>query len=280
MSWGLTPISCIRPRTKGVHACSGVFLPLLWAGVYSPPPPPLLLHALCWDRTLIGGVPPLRWPGMGLPPSSSACRALGAHAAWGVPRWPPRGSPPPPPLHAVRWELTLLRGCPLLLLLVWVFHPLPLWHAVHWERTLPFGGGPPLPPASACAQWVRAACPPPPPARPRVARTAGAGGPLLRPGTGRTVESCADLFEGPPLAPAARCGRALLCGGFPPSFPPLAAALIKRAHPFGGSPRLVISYVVSSRREQVLRDCVPLLLRFRPPPVFRGPMAVLATGGP
>ena len=48
-------------------------------------------------------------------------------------------SPPPPSVHAVRWERTLLGGCPLLfrLLLAPVGPPLPLGHAVRWERTMP-----------------------------------------------------------------------------------------------------------------------------------------------
>ena len=51
---------------------------------------------------------------------------------------------PPSPLHAVRWERRLLRGCPLLFLLVQGVTLLPLWHAMRWERTLPFRGVPPF----------------------------------------------------------------------------------------------------------------------------------------
>ena len=97
-------------------------------------------------------------------------RALGAHAAWGVPlpvglvfplpslfcmhcarsahcsgfcQWFPQGTGSPPPLHAVRWECTLLRGFPLLLLLACRF----LSH--------PFSGMP-------CAGSARRRLPPPP----------------------------------------------------------------------------------------------------------------------
>ena len=48
----------------------------------------------------------------------------------------------PPSLHAVRWELTLLRWGPFLILLLLLLGAplLPLWHAVRWEHTLPCGG--------------------------------------------------------------------------------------------------------------------------------------------
>ena len=47
---------------------------------------------------------------------------------------------PPPSVHAVRWERTLIGGCPLLVLLSPGDPLLPLGRAVRWERTLPYGG--------------------------------------------------------------------------------------------------------------------------------------------
>ena len=82
----------------------------------SDPTPPLpLLHAVRWERTLIGGSPG------------------DLHGGWGS----------PPPLHAVRLECTLLGGFPLLLLLVRGAPPFPHWHTVIWEHKLLFRGSPP-----------------------------------------------------------------------------------------------------------------------------------------
>ena len=48
-------------------------------------------------------------------------------------------------LHGVRWEFTLIRGCPLLLLILARWVPfLLLGHAMLWEYTLPYRGVPPF----------------------------------------------------------------------------------------------------------------------------------------
>ena len=82
--WGLPPISCIRPRTKGVHACLGGAPPLSFGLESAPPLSSPYLHAMLWERTLLGGGPfgPQWGPGFSPVP---ACRALGAHAARGCP---------------------------------------------------------------------------------------------------------------------------------------------------------------------------------------------------
>ena len=46
-------------------------------------------------------------------------------------------------MYAVRWERTLLGGCPLLILFVQGFPLFPCWHTVRWESALPFGDPPP-----------------------------------------------------------------------------------------------------------------------------------------
>ena len=54
-SWGLPPISCIRPRTKGVRACSWSVPPSpSWCLPYLPL---LILNAGRWERTLLEGCP-------------------------------------------------------------------------------------------------------------------------------------------------------------------------------------------------------------------------------
>ena len=93
------------------------------------------------------GVPPLPPLGQRYPhPSSPACLAQGAHAAWGVIPLGPlgQGVPTLPLLHGVRWEHTLIGGgAPPFSLLARGPPHLPLLHAVHEVHTLPFGGGPP-----------------------------------------------------------------------------------------------------------------------------------------
>ena len=141
-SWGFPLISCIRPLTKGVCACSGgAPPPLLRSGVCPPPllpipaccalgahdargvfPPPLppgsgvpfllLGHAMCWERTLLyRGVPPFlwAWPARRRRARSVPCPLL-----------PSRG------VHPLLLVL-LARGVPLLL----------IGHVMRWERTLP-----------------------------------------------------------------------------------------------------------------------------------------------
>ena len=112
----MPPISCIRLRTKGVRTCLGGASPLSFEMDSALTFFSLSLHALCWGCTMLGG---------------SLCGGLGV---WG----------PPPPLHAVRWERTLLGGCPLIFLLAQGVPLLPLRHAVRWERMLPFRGFPPF----------------------------------------------------------------------------------------------------------------------------------------
>ena len=149
-SWGLPPISCIRPRTKGVCACSVGAPPLLRAGRCSPPPP-RVPECRTLEAHAARGVPPPRWPGLpppslsyilcagsahcsggppvaslGVsPPPSPSCRALGAHTAQGMPPPPPPGSVSPP-LPSLAYRAL---GA----------------HAV-------VRGGPPLPPGSSCAR--------------------------------------------------------------------------------------------------------------------------------
>ena len=151
------------------------------------------------------------------------------------------------------------------------------WHSVRWKRTLLFGGVSPfLCPRAArggCARWLRAAClrcPPHPPARTRVARTAWAGGGFLL--------LVPAAWWGPALpclgvsrwSLAVSRGCALLVGGFPPSFPSLAAAHIKRAQTFRGSPSLVSGFSHAARGERALQGFVLRL----PPVLFpRDPMA-------
>ena len=130
-SWGFPPISCISPRTKGMRACSGGAPPSLssWGPAPLSPPPPCTMYA------------------------SGACCSGGLLRAL-VGFWVP-----PPPLHAVRWERTLLGGCPLLSLVSPGAPLLLLGHAVRWEPTLPYGGSPPssglIPPAVPSLSWLR-----------------------------------------------------------------------------------------------------------------------------
>ena len=126
-----------------------------------------------------------------------------AHAAWGVSPPPSPGSGSPP---------ILLMAC----------RALRAHAAVQ--------GDPPLPLSSVCTRWVRAACPPPPPARTLAVRNAGDEGHPL------PVLSCSGV---PPRVPAARFGCTLL--GCPPPFSPLAAARVKRAIVWGiSSPRSLL----------------------------------------
>ena len=62
--------------------------------------------------------------------------------AWEVTPFSILPHPPPPPLlHAVRWERTLIGGCPTISLLVQGPPPFPLLYDVHRVRTLQFDGG-------------------------------------------------------------------------------------------------------------------------------------------
>ena len=135
-----------------------------------------------------------------------------------------RGSPPP--LHAVRWERTLLGGCPLLVPL------LPLGHVVRWERILPFRRIPLaiLVRPARCGHTRSGPCPFLPARGLRA--LLGLGGPPPRPlwsGPGCAGESCAGIIGGPPCAPAARRGLALLDGSSPSPFPPSAATHVRHA---------------------------------------------------
>ena len=60
------------------------------------------------------------------------------------------------------------------------------------------------------------------------------------------------VIGGTPCSLAACRGRALLGGGSPPYFPPLAAAHIKRAQPFGGSSRLISNSIAAACGEYAL----------------------------
>ena len=86
----------------------------------------------------------------------------------------------------------------------------------------------------------------------------------------------------PPRALDVCRGRALLGGGSPsPSLsPPLAAACVRRARPFGGSPLLRLSAVGFMRRARASGVFVPLLLLSLYRALFRGPMAVLSCHRP
>ena len=168
---------------------------MAWSG----PPPSLSCMPCAGSARCLGG-PQVVSSGVA-PPPSPACRALVAHAAQGVPPPPPPGSgiPPLPSL---------------------TYRTLGAHAAVQ--------GGPPLPPGSACTRWVRAAYTPPSPARARVARAAGAGGPPLHPGPGRAGGSRTAVFGGPMLLclgipPCARC-MPWVCAarwGVPLPLPPL-----------------------------------------------------------
>ena len=76
--------------------------PAKWVPPPSPPclgvPPPLpAWHAVCEERTLIGGCPLLFHLLVGgSPPPSPASRAQGAHASWWVDPLPPLLQPPQP----------------------------------------------------------------------------------------------------------------------------------------------------------------------------------------
>ena len=78
---------------------------------------------------------------------------------------------------------------------------------------------------------------------------------------------------------AARHGRALLGGGSPPSSPPLAAAHVKRARPFWGSPYLVPGSSHDAPWERALPGFVPFL---RLPPILSSllPYGIMAVRTP
>ena len=125
LQWGASVGLGVRPPSplsgRARRACApaqGVLPPPPLGQV--PPPPPLLLHALRWERTLLGGCPLFGLAVRGPPPPSPACRVVVAHADQGVTISRPSGSGPPllSLLYAVRWERTLLGGCPFVILLV------------------------------------------------------------------------------------------------------------------------------------------------------------------
>ena len=112
-SRGFPPISWFSPRTKGVRAC-------------------------------LGGDPPSP-SGWGPAPFSSSplCTPCAGDAHFsGGPLGTLVGFWGPPSVHAVRWERTLLGGCPLLGILSPGAPLLPLGHSVRWYHTLPYGGVP------------------------------------------------------------------------------------------------------------------------------------------
>ena len=85
--------------------------------------------------------------------------------------------------------------------------------------------------------------------------------------------SRAGVIRGPPRAPAARHGCALLVRGSPFPFPPSAAARVRRGRPFEGGPRHGLSFVGILRSESSLG--APLCILF--PLKRRGP-ALLCSG--
>ena len=136
---------------------------------------------------------------------------------------------------------------------------------------------------STCAQWVRVACPPPPPACARFCACcwgwgspSGSWAPSRRGG----AFLCCCVRGFPPFAPTARRVRALLGGGSPSLFLPLADARVKRARPFRGSPRLCLTSVGFLHGERAPWVSVPLFRPSQSRAGLRGPMAVLSGGGP
>ena len=91
----LPPISCIRPRMKGVRSCLGGALPLpLLVG--GPPPSLSCMPCVRSTRCLWGAPPSTSWSGV--PPlPSPASRAGREHVAWGVPPPSPSWSGVPHP---------------------------------------------------------------------------------------------------------------------------------------------------------------------------------------
>ena len=210
----LPPISCIRPRTKGVCAFLGG-VPPSHSGWSVTPPLSLAVpvcHAL--GAYAAWGVPLGRSWGLGVCPFLS-CHALGTHAD--------RGVPPPLPLLPLGSG-----GSP---------PPSQTFRAMGGHAAV--GGGPPLHPGLAHATWARAVRPLPPPARARFARAAGAGGilPCLGPCcTGGTVMVQSAV---PPIDLSACRGRAPLDGGsLPPS--PLQRPLALGAGNRSGEPLVVV----------------------------------------
>ena len=181
--------------------------------------------------------------------------------------------PPLPFLHAMRWERTLLGGCPFLVFLVWGFPPPPspaccarCAHAAVW-------GGPPLSPTSGCARRLLS------PARAQFARAAGKGDPIHPLYPGLALGARVAISGGTPRSLAARRGRALLGGGSPSSFPPLASARINCAQPFRGSPFPVVDSSHAARWERALPGFVPLL-RLSPGLVACPPCGLVAVLAP
>ena len=110
------------------------------------------MHAVSEGHTLIRGFPPFPLLVGGTPPLSTEICAQGAHADQkGCPPFVLLVFPPPLPfLHTLRWERTLLGGCPTVALLFQGSPLFPLLHGVHKVNTLQFGGSsPPPPPLSA-----------------------------------------------------------------------------------------------------------------------------------
>ena len=70
-SWGLPPISCIRPRMKSVHTCSGGIPPSPSGSGVIPPSPPCYCMLCAGSAHCSGGAPSsVTWSG---PPLSRIC---------------------------------------------------------------------------------------------------------------------------------------------------------------------------------------------------------------
>ena len=85
-------------------------------------------------------------------------------------------------------------------------------------------------------------------------------------------------FGVPSRSLAMRRGRVMKCGGSPPSFPPLAAARVKLARPFGWYPSLIpcLSHAVHGERALMGFFTFLWLHPVLPGPLPCGPMAGLA----
>ena len=226
---------------------------------------------MSWDRPR-GGVPCCRVQGSPVPPR----RAVGAR------RWVGGPPPPSPPWRPHALSARNRSGVPLAL------SSTPLFYCTGSARCMVLS---PSSSVSVPSRFAKSPWPSLLPGAPALSvhlpllpahglrMLMGLGGPFFVLGPAARwgpVLPC----TGVPRAPKARCGRAPLGGGSPPSFPPLAAARVKRAQPFRGSPCLVLDSAVLLHGERALHGFVPLLLRFRPLSVCQVPMAVLATGGP
>ena len=244
-SWGLPPISCIRPRTKGVCSCSGDAPPLLLCRVSSPTPPTPAWRALAVHT--VRGMPPLRSPGQP-PPTSLACMpwAWSARCSGGTPLVSSGFGAPPTPLPCMpcagstHWLLGAhtLRPC-----LGAPLPPSPACHALIAHAAV--WGGPPLPLSSGCvwrlrveavcggcarrlrAEAARRGCVQPARGAPpyllptRVLHTLlGQGGPLLLLFLALQRVPTLTCLGTPPRSLAACRGSALLGGGSPPLSPP------------------------------------------------------------